>query len=271
MKLRLRSTKLGRIRFVSHRDAARLWERALRKLGLPVAFTAGFTPRPKIGFGLALPTGAESIAEYLDVELVGEAPVVAGDPALHDALSAALPPGMDVVASAPSVGASLQEVVRMTTWELTFPTIHRGEADAACARLLAAHQLPLERVRKGLTHVDDVRPAISDLRVVSPTPVGRVDLDGEPDWCLAADLVTVGRALRPSELVTAAFGQNVPDGMFGALRTHQWITLDGERREVIALPNLEGRSDPARRDDATSAAPSVAAVVSATVSAGSDR
>ena len=261
MKLRLRSTKLGRVRFISHRDAARLWEHALRKVGMPVAFTAGFTPRPKVGFGLALPTGAESIAEYLDVELVGDAPVEAGDPCLHAALSAALPPGMDVIASAPARGASLQEAVRATTWELTLPTISREEADAASALLLAAHQLPLERVRKGLTHVDDVRPAISDLRVVPRTPVGRVDLDGEPDWCIAADLVTVGRALRPTELVTAAFGSDVPPGRFGTLRTHQWITLDGERHEVIALPQPEGRADAAQCDDATPVG----------VAAGSDR
>jgi hypothetical protein len=128
-------------------------------------------------------------------------------------------------------------------------------------RLLDAHELPLERVRKGQAHVDDVRPAISDLRVVPRAPVGRVDLDGEPDWCIAADLVTIGRALRPSELVTAAFGPDVPAGMFGTLRTHQWITLDGERREVIALPQLEGRADAAQRDDATPVG----------VAAGSDR
>ena len=69
MKLRIRSTKIGKVRFTSHRDAARLWERALRKAQLPVAATEGFTPRPKISFGLALPTGAESIAEYVDIEL----------------------------------------------------------------------------------------------------------------------------------------------------------------------------------------------------------
>lgn len=69
MKLRVRATKIGKVRFTSHRDAARMWERALRRAGLPVAFTEGFTPRPKISFGLALPTGAESIAEYVDIEL----------------------------------------------------------------------------------------------------------------------------------------------------------------------------------------------------------
>ena len=69
MKLRVRSTKIGKVRFTSHRDAARIWERALRIAELPIAATEGFTPRPKISFGLALPTGAESIAEYTDIEL----------------------------------------------------------------------------------------------------------------------------------------------------------------------------------------------------------
>jgi radical SAM-linked protein len=65
----VRFTKLGKVRFTSHRDVARLWERALRKAGVPVAYTGGFAPRPRLHFGLALPTGYESHAEYLDVDL----------------------------------------------------------------------------------------------------------------------------------------------------------------------------------------------------------
>ena len=115
MKLRVRYSKLGRVRFVSHRDGTRLWERALRRVGLPVAYSQGFTPRPKLSFGLALPTGAESVAEYLDVDLVDEVPTDPADPAsaeLLASLSAALPVGIDVHALAPpDQGAgSLQEL-----------------------------------------------------------------------------------------------------------------------------------------------------------------
>ena len=66
-RLRLRFTKAGKIRFTSHRDVARMWERALRRSGLPVAYSQGFAPHPLLSFGLALPTGCESTAEYLDV------------------------------------------------------------------------------------------------------------------------------------------------------------------------------------------------------------
>ena len=58
--VRLRYAKVGKVRWTSHRDAARIWERALRRAGLAVAYTEGFSPRPRLHFGLALPTGYES-------------------------------------------------------------------------------------------------------------------------------------------------------------------------------------------------------------------
>ena len=69
MKVRFRYSKLGKLRWTSQRDMARMWERALRKAAVPVAYTSGFSPRPKLSFGLALPTGCESLAEFLDVEV----------------------------------------------------------------------------------------------------------------------------------------------------------------------------------------------------------
>src|SRR6059036_543842 len=62
MRVRVRFNKLGKVRWTSHRDVARMWERAFRRARLPVAYTGGFSPRPKVSFGLALPTGCESEA-----------------------------------------------------------------------------------------------------------------------------------------------------------------------------------------------------------------
>src|SRR5438270_10410825 len=98
MRVRIRFSKLGKIRWTSHRDVARMWERAFRRVSLPLAYTQGFSPRPKVSFGLALPTGAESWAEYLDAEL--DATISGLDPALAARLSAALPTGLDVQAAA---------------------------------------------------------------------------------------------------------------------------------------------------------------------------
>ena len=69
MRLRVRYSKKGKVRFTSHRDVARIWERALRRVGLPMAYSQGFSPRPKMSFGLALSTGHESEAEFLELEL----------------------------------------------------------------------------------------------------------------------------------------------------------------------------------------------------------
>lgn len=223
MKLRLRSSKLGKVRFTSHRDAARIWERALRRAGLPIASTEGFTPRPKVSFGLALPTGAESVAEYLDIELRSDA----GDVDLQDLplrLSSALPNGFDVlVAAVREPGTlSLQEAVTSCTWELWSPGLDADDHLAAC-RLLDAGELVLERERKGKRSADDVRPMLLDLR---PDP--------SRDR-LVARLATVGRALRPAELAQLAY-PNVDPLDVRALRTHQWIDDDGERFEVLPLP-----------------------------------
>jgi radical SAM-linked protein len=222
VKLRIRSTKLGKIRFVSHRDAARLWERALRKVGLAAAHSSGFTPRPKISFGLALPTGAESIAEYVDVELrEGASPDL---DLLHSQLSDALPDGIDVtvVAERPNADESLQELVTSCTWELWSDHLVPGDIDAATG-LLDSGRLMIERERKGQRRIDDVRPLVLDLHA---------DATGHR---LVAELATIGRALRPSELASLAFADVDPLDV-RALRTHQWISHDGDRREVLSLP-----------------------------------
>ena len=226
MKLRIRSTKLGKIRFISHRDHARLWERALRRTGLPTAHSSGFTPRPRISLGLALPTAAESIAEYLDVELADAASLEALpdlDQLPHE-LSRALPEGIEatIVATRPDDGPSLQELVTSCTWELWGEDLAPADIEAA-TRLLAADRLVIEQSRKGQRRIEDIRPLVLDLH---PDATGHR---------LVAHLATVGRALRPSELATLAFADVDPLDV-RALRTHQWISHDGDRREVLSLP-----------------------------------
>jgi radical SAM-linked protein len=221
MKLRLRYSKLGKIRFTSHRDTARVWERAMRRAGVPVATSAGFTPRPRLSFGLALPTGAESVAEYLDLEVVSESMSDDDVDALSAALDEVLPVGFATMAVArrESGAGSLQEAVTAVTWELTVPDV--VDVDGAVERVLGATALPLERERKGERRVDDVRPAITALAVSGADT-------------LVADVATVGRGLRPAELAVAFPGADVT--ALRALRTHQWIEHDGNRREVMALP-----------------------------------
>src|SRR5262245_6785187 len=114
--IRIRFSKLGKIRFISHRDVARIWERALRRASVPVAYTQGFAPHPKLSFGLALSTGHESLGEYLDVD-VAEPVDVASIPARLDPC---LPVGIHVQAAdeiEPGT-PSLQQAVEACSWRI---------------------------------------------------------------------------------------------------------------------------------------------------------
>src|ERR1700733_1245910 len=92
-RLVIRYAKRGRMRFASHRDIARAIERGVRKAGLPVAFSAGFSPHPKISYAGASATGTASEAEYLEIALTVACPA----PDIRDRLDAALPDGIDVI------------------------------------------------------------------------------------------------------------------------------------------------------------------------------
>jgi radical SAM-linked protein len=240
VRLRVRYSKLGKVRFTSSRDVARIWERAMRRAGLPVALSEGFTPRPKISFGLALPTGAESIAEYVDIDLRPEVraadiavDTLAGRLGLAAQLSAALPVGFEVLVATdrhrdtnePGKG-SLQDSVTACTWEFSGPQFTAADHRRAC-ELLAADTLVLERERKGKRSIDDLRPMILAVRS-----------DGVR---LIADLATIGRAVRPAELAELAYpGHDARD--VRALRTHQWIDGPDGRREVLPVdPQLTSR------------------------------
>ena len=227
MKLRVRYSKLGKIRFTSHRDTANHFERAVRKAGIALAYSGGFTPRPKMSFGLALPTGGESLAEYLDFELAEGVDLDAGQ--VHDRLAAALPMGYGVVRVAPIEpgSPSLQEDVVACTWQVALCGVLLAAAQAAVDGALSAPALLVERERKGQRSTDDVRHCIEDLSVAT------VADDPRPHLC--AVLASSGRSLRPTELVGALFTALDPVDVAGrVLRTHQWIERDGCRQEILA-------------------------------------
>ncbi|MGH9056129.1 MAG: TIGR03936 family radical SAM-associated protein [Acidimicrobiales bacterium] len=232
-RLRVRFSKVGKIRWTSHRDVARMWERAFRRAQLPLAYSEGFSPRPRVSFGLALPTGHESVAEYLDVELAGSGGFDVYT--LPDRLSEALPAGVDAMAAG-LIGSgepSLQEDVFSCTWSLLAVaqegTDPPGEGALATrvAAVLQAPSVVVARSRNGVETADDIRAGILDLQLVGPA--GPDPSDGM--W-LEASLACRPRSIRPSE-VLAALGPGLEERL--ARRTHQWILRDGARREPLCL------------------------------------
>jgi radical SAM-linked protein len=232
MRVRLRFVKLGKVRWTSHRDVARMWERALRRAAVPIAHTSGFTPRPKVSFGLALPTGHESLAEYLDVELERDVLDVAS---LPSRLSPALPAGIDVTGAAvvDDRGSSLQESVTSCTWEVEAVGAPVGEVEALVEQALSAASIVVTRERKGTAVTDDVRPAILTATVVGPPPcLGDGYVDHDPGALVVAELGTHPRSLRPAEFLRA-LSPSLREGH--VRRTYQWIERDGARREPLPL------------------------------------
>jgi len=226
MRIRLRYAKTGKIRFSSHRDMARCWERALRRVELPVASTEGFSPRPKLHFGLALSTGHESSAEYIDVDLLEPEATSVDLGSLAGRLSEMLPPGVEVVevAVVDRSEPSLQEAVTSCTWSIEVAGVTPETLDAEVRTLLARSTIPFERERKGRTTTDDLRPGILDLVVVGATPADAP----VPGALIEAELATQPRSVRPAELL-AAFDPPRSEGR--VRRTHQWIMKDGARSE----------------------------------------
>ena len=169
-RLRLRFSKTGKIRFTSHRDVARMWERGLRRSGLPVAYSQGFVPHPLVSFGLALPTGCESRGEYLDVRLGPAGPAETPVEFLAAELTPLMPEGIEVQAAelVDEAEGSLQQEVGSCDWELEVLGVPGEELQERVETMLAAPVLTVRRERKGRQIVDDVRPAILALSVTGP-------------------------------------------------------------------------------------------------------
>ncbi|MGH8995644.1 MAG: TIGR03936 family radical SAM-associated protein, partial [Acidimicrobiales bacterium] len=205
------------------------------------ARSQGFNPRPLVAFGLALPTGAESLAEYLDATLEGER---SGDHlcdlgGLGDRLSDFLPEGIDVAALSVLPGGtdSLQQEVTSCAWELEV-RVAASELARRVERLLDAPSVSVRRERKGRTFDDDLRPSVLSLALFEPdwTPLS----DDSTSW-LRAELATRPRGVRPRELVEA-LGTDVV--LARARRTQQWIEHDGDRCEPLTTDRARAATAP---------------------------
>jgi radical SAM-linked protein len=188
-----------------------------------VAYSEGFSPRPKLSFGLALSTGHESLGEYLDVESTG----ALDTDALPARLDPCLPVGFDVQVAAevePGI-ASLQQAVTSCTWRIEVTGVGPTDLDTRVERLLAADELVVTRERKGRPVTDDLRPAILSVSPAAQTAAGAE---------VVAELATQPRGLRPSELVGVIAGDEpLEEGR--VCRLHQWVFVDGARREPLPL------------------------------------
>ncbi len=176
-RLRIRYAKRGRLRFASHRDFSRAFERALVRAGIPMAYSSGFTPHPRISYAGAAPTGAASEAEFLEIGLARPS-----EPsAVREALDAALPPGLDVVDVVVATAGSLADRLEASRWRIRLAECDPAGVEDAVRAFLAAPEVTVERMtKKGLRRFD-CRGAVAALALA--------DIPETTDPCAILDMV----------------------------------------------------------------------------------
>ncbi len=219
-RLVIRYAKRGRMRFASHRDVARAVERGVRIAGLPIAFSAGFSPHPKISYAGGAQTGTASEAEYLEIALT--APCAAAE--VQDRLDAALPSGIDVIdvfemtgalpaglagatgeqdrsAAAAGPPAGRLDALRLeaSDWEVVLPGVAPGAAARAVEVFLASGTAEVERLTSKGTRRVDARAAVVRLEVDRRAAAGR------DATCAILRMVVrqMTPAVRPDDILTA--------------------------------------------------------------------
>ncbi|GGL14650.1 TIGR03936 family radical SAM-associated protein [Mangrovihabitans endophyticus] len=197
-RIRIRYAKRGPLRFTSHRDFARAFERALLRAGVPIAFSQGFTPHPKISYASAAPTGVASEAEYLEIGLRERV-----DPArLRAALDAALSPGLDVIeAVVASEGTGLADRIEASRWRIELSQVDPAAAARAVDAFRAADDVQVERMTKQGRRAFDARAAVT--RIVLEERSG-VPSEAGAAPCAIIDLVVrqVTPAVRPDDVLS---------------------------------------------------------------------
>lgn len=199
-RLRVHYAKRGRLRFSSHRDFQRAWERALRRADVPVAYSAGFTPHPKVSYANAAPTGSASEAEYLEIGLASPC-----DPdRLRLALDESLPPGLDVLEIVEAAGTALADRLEASRWLLVLPGLEQATADAAAATFLAAEVVEVSRVMKAGIRRMDARAAVVRLATGSADLLPAASEPVDLARCAILDLVVrhVTPGVRPDDVLT---------------------------------------------------------------------
>jgi len=218
-RLRVRYAKRDRLRFTSHRDFARAFERAVRRAGIPIGFSSGFSPHPKISYANASPTGAASEAEYLEIGLTDERT----PDAVRAALDEALPPGLDIVEVVIAGTGSLADRLEASEWRIELPGVDTAQLAKAVSGFLAATEVTVDRMTKRGLRAIDVRGAVERLSVDGAAVVGVV----------RSTIPTV----RPDDIVVGLRGHGLDaEGMPVAQRLRQGPLRGSDGDVVVGDP-----------------------------------
>ncbi|MEU7060737.1 TIGR03936 family radical SAM-associated protein [Streptomyces sp. NPDC046197] len=259
-RIRLRYTKRGRLRFTSHRDFQRAFERALRRAEVPMAYSAGFTPHPKVSYANAAPTGTGSEAEYLEIALTAPR-----DPEqLRVLLDESLPAGLDVIEAVEARTSGLSDRLTASVWELRLDGVDPAEAECAVAAFNGAGTVEVQRMTKNGMRTFDARPAVVTLQSVT-TQSQRADRPSDQPCAILRLVVRhVTPAVRPDDVLSGlrAVADLAPPVPAAVTRLAQGL-FDEETGTVTDPLAPDREADPAAPATSAGAAEPAAAKASA--------
>ncbi|HEY8503953.1 MAG TPA: TIGR03936 family radical SAM-associated protein [Gemmataceae bacterium] len=243
-KVRIRFRKAGDLRWVSHLDLTRCFERMLRRAEIPFRSSGGFHPMPRLVFALSLPLGVVGAEEVVEVELTAPLP----PDELLARLAREAPPGLSFL-SAKRVPAGAAARPRRIVYRLALPPERAPAVRAACERLLAGAECWVARARPQPRRVN-VRPFVRGLRAdggalemdLWVTPAGTARADELLELLGAADLAEGGTLERATlELWDEISPEQAAEGP--ALTGQESVRLETPAPEP---PGRPGHARPAR-------------------------
>lgn len=194
-RVRVRYARLEALRYVSHLDMQTVWERTLRRAGVTLAYSRGFSPRPKLHLACALPLGFLSRCEIADIWIEGQPGEPAPDTtALAEQMSSATPPGLDIlhIEIVPLSLPALQTLVQSSEYgAIPLDALNASALAQAVEQLMQAESLPRERRGKPY----DLRPLIETMEV-------RAREEGRPELFMRL-AAREGATGRPEEVLGA--------------------------------------------------------------------
>ena len=188
------------MRFASHRDVARAVERGVRRAALPIAYSAGFNPHPRISYAGAAPTGTASEAEYLELSLTRACATAE----VARRLDAALPDGIDVIEVTEEHVPLGALPLAASRWHVVLPGVPPAEAARAVEEFLACRSVEVERLtNKGVRRLD-ARAAVISIEIAGGLASG-ASLEGSPPGNAVLEMVVqhVIPAVRPDDIFAA--------------------------------------------------------------------
>jgi len=186
------------MRFTSHRDFARAFERAILRAKVPIGYSSGFTPHPRISYASAAPTTVASEAEYLEIGLRERR-----EPAeVARALDAALSPGLDIIEAVEAHGGSLADRIDASRWRVELPGVDPEALRQAVAAFLAADEVTVERLTKQGRRDMDARAPVISIALIDTEPDAPSEVSVVP--CAILDLVVrqVTPTVRPDDVLS---------------------------------------------------------------------